>query len=64
MTLLTTNEAASALGVSRRGVQKMIERGKLRATRVGRDYVLTPADVERAKDRSKPGRPWPKTEGA
>jgi excisionase family DNA binding protein len=57
MTLLTTTQAADELGISLRGVQKMIERGKLRTTRIGRDHLVSPADVDRAKSRPKAGRP-------
>ena len=55
--MLTTQQAADALGVSVRGVQKMIERGKLRATRMGRDYVLNNRDVARAVARPGKRRP-------
>jgi excisionase family DNA binding protein len=54
--LLTTTEAAHALGVSRRGVQKMIERGTIPASRVGRDWLIESREVKRAEKRPGPGR--------
>jgi excisionase family DNA binding protein len=57
MTLLTTTQTAAELRMSVRGVRKLIERGGLKAERVGRDYLVSPADIERAKSRPGPGRP-------
>ena len=37
---LTTKEAAERLGLTLRAVQKMIEAGRLEATKVGRDYII------------------------
>ena len=54
---MTTTEAATELGVSLRAVQKMIERGALKAERLGRDWWITPAAVERARERPGSGRP-------
>ncbi len=42
-TLLSTTQAAERLGVTVRGVQKMIEEGRLKALKVGRDYVISPS---------------------
>lgn len=57
MTLLTTTQAAAQLGISVRGVQALIASGTLRATRLGRDWAIRPADVERARGRPGRGRP-------
>lgn len=56
MNLLTTTQAAIALGLQRRAVQAMISKGTLPAQRLGRDYMIRPADVERAKQRKFQGR--------
>lgn len=39
------NDAASALGISRRTVYRLIEGGTLRATKVGRATLIPAADV-------------------
>jgi excisionase family DNA binding protein len=54
---MTTAEAAAQLHVSLRGVQKMIQRGTLKAERRGRDWWITPAAVELARARAGSGRP-------
>jgi len=38
--LMTTAEAADRLGLTVRAVQKMIEAGRLRARKIGRDYLI------------------------
>jgi excisionase family DNA binding protein len=43
--MLTTREAADLLHVSRSRVLKLIAAHRLPATKVGRDWQLTPADV-------------------
>jgi len=45
-TLLSTAQAAERLGVTVRGVQKMIEEGRLKALKVGRDYVIAPKALD------------------
>jgi len=40
--LMTTAEAADRLGLTVRAVQKMIEAGRLRARKIGRDYLIEP----------------------
>jgi excisionase family DNA binding protein len=45
-TLLSTAQAAERLGVTVRGVQKMIEEGRLKALKIGRDYVISPHALE------------------
>ncbi len=57
ITFLTTKEAADKLGLSIRAVQKMIESGRLKANRVGRDYLITLESLENIERKSKAGRP-------
>jgi excisionase family DNA binding protein len=47
MELLTTEEAAERMGRSRRWVQSLIKRGKLRGELKGRDYLIRAIDVDR-----------------
>jgi excisionase family DNA binding protein len=54
-TLLTTTEAAAALGISRDGVHKLVQRGTLKATRFANAYAFTPADVARVGKRPRAG---------
>jgi excisionase family DNA binding protein len=61
MGLLTTNDAASRLGVSQRRVTALIQDGRLPAQRIGRDYLIEERDLKLVSDR-KPGRP-PKQPG-
>lgn len=44
---MTTAEAAEALGRSVHTIRNQIKAGKLRARMVGRDWSITPAEVER-----------------
>jgi excisionase family DNA binding protein len=56
--LLTTKEAAERMGVSTRRVQAMIKAGRLSASKMGRDWVIYEAEVERVEQQQrKPGRP-------
>jgi excisionase family DNA binding protein len=55
MNLITTEQAATELGVTRRRVQALIQSGRLKATKVGRVYVIRPKDLEAVRVR-KPGR--------
>jgi excisionase family DNA binding protein len=61
-TLLSTAQAADRLGVTVRGVQKMIEEGRLKALKVGRDYVISPRALD-GITRQPAGRP-PKAQAA
>jgi excisionase family DNA binding protein len=55
---MTTREAAERLGVSVRAVQALIQRGRLKAEKIGRDWILLTRDVEDyALTRRSPGRP-------
>lgn len=44
--LLTTAHAAERLGLSRRQVQTLIHQGRLPATKLGRDHLVTAADCD------------------
>jgi len=59
MTYLTTAQAATALGISRRTVQWLITTGVLPARRLGRDWHIREADLKlrRVRERAGPGRP-------
>ncbi len=46
-TTLTTEEAARLLGISAATVRQSIRRGALAATRHGRDWYLTRAEIDR-----------------
>jgi excisionase family DNA binding protein len=54
--MLTTKEVAEALGISIRQVQTLIERDKLPAQKLGRDYVIQESDLKLVENRPK-GRP-------
>lgn len=56
-TLLDTNEAAERLGVTRRQITTLIQQGKLRATKMGRDWFIDEDDLESVKERPGRGRP-------
>lgn len=49
--LLTTTEAATALGVTPRRVQALIKAGRLPATRFGKSFAIKPADLEKVRIR-------------
>jgi len=59
--VFTTDKAALRLKISRRRVQALIKAGRLRAEKVGRDYLIKPADLAAVRVR-KPGRPKGKRE--
>lgn len=44
---MTLIEAAAELGVRSDTLRRQVALGKLRATKVGRDWHVTPAEVER-----------------
>jgi excisionase family DNA binding protein len=43
--LLSTSQVAEILGISRIAVHKKIKAGKLKATKVGRNYVINSSDL-------------------
>lgn len=57
MKLLTTIEAAENLGVSERRVRQLINEGKLKAHKLGRDYAIEKTALEVVKIYGKAGRP-------
>jgi excisionase family DNA binding protein len=58
--LLTTTQAAEILKVTSIRVRAMIRDGRLKAEKMGRDYIIKESDLELVKDR-RPGRPSKKT---
>jgi len=44
-TFLSTSDVATLLGISRIAVFKKIKKGDIRATKVGKTYVIDPADL-------------------
>jgi len=58
--VITTKSAAAELGISVRRIQALISAGRLRAKRVGRDYLISPRALDAVRVRL-PGRPgWQK----
>jgi excisionase family DNA binding protein len=53
---LTTAEAAQRLGVSVPRIKQLIDRGTLHAMKIGRDWLIRPADLDTLPPR-KIGRP-------
>lgn len=53
---MTTAEAAALLRISIRRVLALIETGQLTAEKRGRDWWITPASLDKVRQR-KPGRP-------
>ncbi|HEX8523207.1 MAG TPA: helix-turn-helix domain-containing protein [Tepidisphaeraceae bacterium] len=62
MKLLGTTQAAKELGVTPRRVLALIEDGRLKAEKIGRDYLINPKDLNAVRER-KPGRPPAKRKG-
>jgi len=56
MKLLTVAEAAEIRGVSPRRIRKLCEDGRLKAEKVGRDWLIDPRSLERLQALP-PGRP-------
>lgn len=52
--MLTTKQAAEQLGVDGRSVVKLISRGRLRAVKLGRDWLIEENEVERYKAERRP----------
>lgn len=55
--MLTTAQAADALGVTAARVRQLIRAGKLPAHRQGRDWAIDPRALARVRVRPGPGRP-------
>jgi excisionase family DNA binding protein len=56
MRIISTAEAAKRLGVTPDRVRKMIIAKRLKAIKVGREWLIDPKDLDAVKDR-KVGRP-------
>jgi excisionase family DNA binding protein len=56
MKIIGTAEAAKRLGVTQSRVQKMIAAKRLKAIKVGREWLIDPKDLDAVRDR-KVGRP-------
>lgn len=52
---MTLPEAAASLGVTAATLRQQIANGKLRASKVGRDWHVTPREVERYRRESRRG---------
>jgi excisionase family DNA binding protein len=55
--LLTTNEAADVLGVSRNRVLQLIDAGTITASKLGRDYAIPESALKGVQVYGKAGRP-------
>lgn len=53
--MMTTNEAAAALGLTRRRVIALINSGKLKAEKPGRDWIVDSESVEELRQQKRPG---------
>ncbi|OAI54028.1 hypothetical protein AYO44_03865 [Planctomycetaceae bacterium SCGC AG-212-F19] len=63
MEYLSTQQAAEALGVNDSRIRQLVRAGLLKAEKVGRDWLIPPAEVQRLKANPLPkGRP-PKAKG-
>jgi excisionase family DNA binding protein len=52
---MTLIEAAQSLGVTADTLRQQIANGRLRARKVGRDWTVTPREVERYRRESRRG---------
>jgi excisionase family DNA binding protein len=59
MAHLSTADTAQRLGITRQHVVVLIDRGELKAQRVGRSYIIDVRSIEafERRDRPGPGRP-------
>ena len=57
---MTTAEAAAALGIHRSRVLHLINEGRLHAERHGRDWWISPDEVERFKHEGRKPEGWQK----
>jgi excisionase family DNA binding protein len=56
MKIISTAEAARKLGVSANRVRALIDSNRLKAMKVGREWLIDPKDLDAVKNRT-PGRP-------
>jgi len=55
---ISTTQAATRLGITERAVRKLVDSGTLPAHKIGREWFIDPADLERATVKNRrPGRP-------
>jgi excisionase family DNA binding protein len=57
MEMLSTLEAAEKLGISSIRIRQLIQDGKIKAKKLGRDYVIEESELENVKIYGKAGRP-------
>jgi len=62
MKIIGTTEAAKRLGVNPSRVRALIDSGRLKAIKVGREWLIDPKDLDAVKNR-KPGRPRKSSKG-
>jgi len=56
--MFTTKQAATELDIQDGSVKKLCQRGVIKAERIGRDWLISRAEIERYKvERRKAGRP-------
>jgi excisionase family DNA binding protein len=55
--LIGTAEAARLIGCHRDSIRHMINQGRLKAQKVGRDWLIEEADLETVKEQPQFGRP-------
>lgn len=53
MKLYSIPDAAARLGISRQRLHVLIQTGKARATRIGREFALTATEVARLEQKSR-----------
>jgi excisionase family DNA binding protein len=57
MDLLTTEQAATELGVTTTRIRQLILAGELEAEKAGRDWLIEREALESVRERRRPGRP-------
>jgi excisionase family DNA binding protein len=56
MKVIGTTEAAKRLGISSNRVRALIDSGRLKAQKIGREYAIDPSDLKAVQNRQA-GRP-------
>ncbi len=62
MALLNSKQASEKKGVTVRRIRALIESGKLKAEKVGRDWIIEESELEKIATYGKSGRPKKQTE--
>jgi excisionase family DNA binding protein len=57
MAFLNTQQAAEKKGVTVRRIRALIDEGKLKAEKVGRDWIIEESELEKIQTYGKSGRP-------